>query len=202
MNTGGFMAGFSDRAFNRLWGARESRVLGRITTALLALVAATAEARAADTPQTDDTALAEVVVTTRYTTETVQETPISVAVINNERLQQQGITNLSDLAQMTSSVEFANPGSVFGKAMGAFIRGVGQADFIPGLQPGVGIYIDDVYYGQLTELGDTDRIEILKGPLGDESGFVEVGVGDFTQRLIKGAFDVPILDNLFFRVAA
>ncbi len=52
----------------------------------------------------------------------------------------------------------------------AFIRGVGQTDFNFALEPGVGIYIDDVYYptltGSLVDLLDLERVEVLRGPQG------------------------------------
>ena len=58
--------------------------------------------------------------------------------------------------------------------MTATIRGIGQADFDPAFAPGVGVYIDDVYYTSLTGsnfgLLDLDRVEILRGPQGTLSG--------------------------------
>ena len=204
------------------------RWLVGLAVATLILVAATAQiATAAETSSTDTgtPALEEVLVTARYTRETVQQTPISMAALSAERLAEDGIVNLVDVAQTTSSTSFIPGGSDFGKSMGALIRGVGQTDFIFAEQPGVGIYIDDVYFstlfGSSLEMGDIDRVEVLKGPqgtlfgrnneggavrvfmqkpMGDDSGFAEVGYGDYNQRRVKASFDARLTDNLFVRI--
>ncbi len=54
------------------------------------------------------------------------------------------------------------------------IRGIGQTDFQFPNEPGVGVYIDDVYYGisfgTAFDLVDLDRVEILRGPQGTAGG--------------------------------
>jgi iron complex outermembrane receptor protein len=198
------------------------------SVALLALAACVGlplAVRAADAPAAEaTTGLEEVVVTARYATENLQRTPLSIASFNAERLAKDGITNLTDSAQTTSGVTFVDGGANYMKSMGALIRGVGQRDFIPALQPGVGVYIDDIYYGSLVgasaELGDVDRVEILKGPqgtlfgrnneggavrvfnkkpAGDNSGYAELGYGDFAQRRMAASYDARITDTLFMR---
>ncbi len=63
--------------------------------------------------------------------------------------------------------------------MRAFIRGVGQSDLSPSVEPGVGIYIDDIYFGTVTasafDLIDLDRVEVLRGPQGTLSGMNSEG---------------------------
>src|SRR5690606_16131490 len=66
-----------------------------------------------------------------------------------------------------------------GSAMIAYIRGVGQNDFSFALEPGVGVYVDDVYIpnlsGALVELVDAQRVEILRGPQGTLAGKNSLG---------------------------
>ena len=112
--------------------------------------------------------------------------------------------------------------------MMAYIRGVGQSDFIAALEPGVGVYVDDVYYAQLTgsmlELLDVDRVEVLRGPQGTlsgrnsiggaiklytkrpgdgDDGHVKVGFGSYNQVDFRGAAGLTIIeDSLFARFSA
>jgi iron complex outermembrane receptor protein len=69
-----------------------------------------------------------------------------------------------------------------------FIRGVGQSDFIPTVDPGVGLYVDGVYVarsvGSLLDLVDLDRVEVLRGPQGTLFGRNTIGgaVSVVTQK--------------------
>uniref|UniRef100_UPI0038F6EDDC TonB-dependent receptor plug domain-containing protein n=1 Tax=Streptomyces turgidiscabies TaxID=85558 RepID=UPI0038F6EDDC len=68
------------------------------------------------------------------------------------------------------------------------MRGVGQTDPNFALEPGVGMYIDDVYLptliGSLLDLSDVERVEVLRGPQGTLSGRNSLGgsVNIFTTR--------------------
>jgi len=67
----------------------------------------------------------------------------------------------------------------FGQFASVFIRGIGQSDIHFAVEPGVGMYVDDVYYGVMSgavfQLLDTDRVEISRGPQGTLSGKNSIG---------------------------
>src|SRR5699024_7131272 len=60
-----------------------------------------------------------------------------------------------------------------------FLRGVGQADPLWGVDPGVGLYFDDVYIarpqGALLDVFDVQRVEVLRGPQGTLYGKNTIG---------------------------
>ena len=76
-------------------------------------------------------------------------------------------------------LSLAPQGQGNGSGIIAFIRGVGQTDFNFALEPGVGLYIDDVYYSTLTgsmvDLTDLERVEVLRGPQGTLAGRNSIG---------------------------
>ena len=112
--------------------------------------------------------------------------------------------------------------------MAAFIRGVGLGDNILSFEPGVPIYVDDVYIGRpqgaIFDLLDLERVEVLRGPQGtlfgknaiggtlrmisrkpqgDGSGFAEITVGSRNRLDARGSFDVTLVpDRVFGRFSA
>ena len=113
--------------------------------------------------------LGTVVVTARKREETLQEVPVAVTAFTPETLDKLNVKDLGDLdAQVPNLTIYAARGST--STVTAYIRGVGQADPLWGVDPGVGIYMDDVYIarpqGALLDVFDVDRIEVLRGPQG------------------------------------
>jgi len=132
---------------------------------------------------------------------------------------------VSELTNQAPSVTLRQQSAAFGNSMTASIRGVGQYDFNPALEPGVGIYIDDVYYPSLTganfDLMDLDRVEILRGPQGtlagknsiggavklyskkpsgDDTGYVAASYGSYSRVDVRAGADISIIpDKLFAR---
>jgi iron complex outermembrane receptor protein len=173
-------------------------------------------------------ALEEVVVTARKRVESLQDAPISISVFSASDLQARGVEGMEDLTRYAPNlVVQSNPGNGSSTAVAAvYIRGVGQDDFQPTIEPGVGIYIDGVYLarsvGALLDVLDVERIEVLRGPQGtlfgrntiggaisvttkkpdsDFSGFGEITFGDDQRINGRAALNVPLTDNLFGRIS-
>ena len=170
--------------------------------------------------------LEEIVVTATFRETRLQDTPIAITAVTGEMLENRAQTNLYEVANQAPNVTLKKGGQAR-SGMIAYIRGIGQTDFIAALEPGVGVYVDDVYYAQLTgsllELMDVDRVEVLRGPQGtlagrnsiggavkmftkqpgqDHGGFVRVGFGSYDQVDFRGAGDMTLIeDKLFARVS-
>ncbi|WP_157218100.1 TonB-dependent receptor [Flavisphingomonas formosensis] len=153
-----------------------------VTSALSAVgVPAMAQEQAAPDAGASSQGLEAIVVTARKQRENMQTTPISITAFSSERLEAQGITQISRIQDFTPNLTFANVPSNSGIASNAavYIRGIGQNDFAPTVEPGVGIYIDGVYLGRTAggvfDLIDVDSVEVLRGPQGTLFGRNTIG---------------------------
>lgn len=121
----------------------------------------------------------EIVVTAQFRQQNLQDTPIAITAVNAAMMEARSQTDISQVANQAPSVTLKPQGAAFGPSLGANIRGVGQFDFNPAVEPGVGFYVDDVYYATLTgsilDLLDLDRVELLRGPQGTLSGRNSIG---------------------------
>ncbi|MEO6151628.1 MAG: TonB-dependent receptor [Croceibacterium sp.] len=131
------------------------------------------------TPKPADDGTGEIVVTAQFREQNLQDTPLAITAVNAALLEARSQTDISQVANQAPSVTLKPQGAAFGPALGANIRGVGQFDFNPALEPGVGFYVDDVYYATLTgsilDLLDLDRVEVLRGPQGTLAGRNSIG---------------------------
>ena len=190
---------------------------GALATAVaLALLAPAAWAQDAAPAARDATTLGGLTVTARKREETLQEVPVAITAFTPEALDRLNVEDLSDLdAQVPNLTIYAARGS--SSTITAYIRGVGQSDPLWGVDPGVGIYMDDVYIarpqGALLDVFDVERIEVLRGPQGtlygkntiggaikyisrglptQFDGFAQVTVGNYGQLDVKAAVAGPI----------
>lgn len=171
--------------------------------------------------------LEEIVVTARKREENVQDTPIAVSAFTGEGLELRGVTDLANLDNFTPNLVLNRSPSNSGVTNAAvYIRGIGQNDFVPVIDPGVGIYVDGVYLGRsvggVLDLLDLERVEILRGPQGtlfgkntiggavsltskqpnDEfSGKADIKLGTDDRINVRGTLNIPLSDNFFTRVS-
>jgi iron complex outermembrane receptor protein len=144
------------------------------------------ETKAGD--EAKDAELEMVVVTAQFREQNIQDTPLAITAITAEMLEARSETNIVDVAAHTPNVRLTPGSAPFGPSLQAHIRGVGQHDFNFALEPGVGLYVDDVYYSTLTgsvlDLLDVGRVEILRGPQGTLAGQNSIGgaVKIYSQR--------------------
>src|SRR4029453_17214728 len=117
-------------------------------------------------------AVGEVVVPARKREESLQDTPIAISAFSAAALERQQITSTEDLDQVAPNLQFASYGPLTGNNSAAqvYIRGIGQSDVSSGVDPGVGLYIDDVYMGRsvggVLDFRDISNVQILRGPQG------------------------------------
>lgn len=145
---------------------------------LLASTAFICAALAAGPARADDDTLQEVTVTARHITETLKDTPVAVSAFSEDQLLTQGTQNITDLTYLTPSTSmFVGRGS--NSTLTAYIRGVGQQDPTWGSEPGVGLYVDDVYYARpqasVLDIYNVSQIEVLRGPQGTLYGRNTIG---------------------------
>src|SRR5690606_24246262 len=140
-----------------------------------------------------------ILVTARRREESLQETPIAISAFSAETLEQRQIVQTQDLERITPSLQFKPAGQLSGNTAASvvFIRGVGQLDPTAAVDPGVGVYIDEVYVGRSVggtlEFGDIASVEVLRGPQGTLFGRNTIGgailvrtrepiIGEFSGR--------------------
>ncbi len=114
-------------------------------------------------------AVEEVVVTGRHRSENLERTPAAVSVLSGALLTKTNTTNIAQLSSFVPSLQFS-----FFNARNANIniRGLGNNVGLAsdGIDPGVGFYVDQVYYDRPAtatfDLVDIDHVEVLRGPQG------------------------------------
>ena len=195
------------------------RVLSAVVAALGSAASVAADANSA-------TDLAEVVVTAQFRAERVQDTPLAITAVSGDLLEQRSQSSIVDVGAFVPSVNLTNATAINANAVAAFIRGIGQEDSNFALEPGVGIYVDDVYlgttYGSVLELADLERVEVARGPQGTLAGknslggaiklysrkpdaagggYAEAGYGNYDNMLFRAAGGLTLADGLYARVS-
>ncbi|HLB31165.1 MAG TPA: TonB-dependent receptor, partial [Gammaproteobacteria bacterium] len=161
-------------AMNRKHGLLSG--LGTILLSTFAVVPGSVAQESGESP-----ALEEIMVTARRVQERMQDTPISITAFTTENLERRQIFSTDLLDQVTPNLQFSSNAVLSGNnaAAAVFIRGVGQVDPTSSVDPGVGMYLDDIYMGQAVggamEFRDIENVQVLRGPQGTLFGRNTVG---------------------------
>ncbi|MEP7244309.1 MAG: TonB-dependent receptor [Gammaproteobacteria bacterium] len=168
--------------------------------------------------------LAEVVVTAQFKAQSMQEAPLAITAVDAALMESRNQFTVTDVANSAPSVQLTTGGTGGGaQTASVSIRGIGTTDFQFPVEPGVGIYIDDVYYGisfgSSFDLVDLDRVEILRGPQGtlsgknsiggsiklfskkptaESDGYVEATYGAYDRVGLRGASNFTLVDGTLF----
>ncbi|URW74678.1 TonB-dependent receptor [Sphingomonas donggukensis] len=214
------------------------RKLALLMTVATAAIAAPAWAQStAPAPQDATTAPAEdqaqdqapvsagdIVVTATRRAERLADVPVAVSAVSSEQLQLSGATDIRSLNQLAPSLLVSSTGT---EANGsARIRGIGTVGDNPGLESSVATFIDGVYRSRtgagLNELGEVERVEVLRGPQGTLSGrnssagainiitkqpsfrgiegMAEGSYGNYNAYRFQGAINVPLGETVAARI--
>ncbi|MFS2316829.1 TonB-dependent receptor [Maricaulis sp. D1M11] len=165
------------------------RALG--TALLLGSLTATAQAQTTDSPRTDsqdsgnqdlgsqaqpDRINDVITVTARRREESLQDVPLSVSAFGESELE---ALQASDITSLQNAVPNLTLHTGDAENAVIYIRGIGQVDSLAFAEPGVGVYLDDVYLartqGAVLDVFDVERVEVLRGPQGTLYGRNTIG---------------------------
>lgn len=172
------------------------------------------------------TQVEDIIVTATKREERLIDVPVAVTAVGGEQLENSGVTDIRELTGLAPSVQFQTPGG--GSDSSVRIRGVGTTSTNPGLESSVGVVIDGVARARtgvaLSELGDLERIEVLRGPQGTlfgrntssglinvvtrapdpsaAAGRIEATYGAFSNVRFGGYYNMPLSDDAALRIEA
>jgi len=157
----------------------------------------------------------DIVITAQGRRQILQDVPLAVTAVGGEAMQNSGASDIRQLNQLAPSLLVSSTGT---EANGsARIRGIGTVGDNPGLESSVAVFIDGVYRSRsgigLNELGEVERVEVLRGPQGtlfgrnasaglihvitrrpdlnEFGGYAELTYGNYDQIRAAGAVNVP-----------
>lgn len=199
-------------------------------SALLAVMLTSAPAFAQDALDQvtyADAGPGDIIVTARKREERLQDVPIAITAVSSEAIESRGMSSVTDMQQVSPNLNFTPGQGGNSGGISAFIRGVGENEFIITSDPAVALYIDGVYvgrsFGATTELLGVDRIEVLRGPQGSLFGKNTIGgaisvvsrlpgsvqriegdvrYGSYNTVRVRGNVETPLSENFAIGVSA
>lgn len=202
----------------------KSLIRGLMAGTAMVLVAAPAFAQeAAESDSGESHGIAEIVVTAQKRATSIQDTPIAMRAFDNEQLVAAGVGDVNGVARIAPDLNISTD-TVFTKLS---IRGVSSADVSETADGALTINIDGEYINRPVALNaalfDLERVEVLRGPqgtlygrnstagalnviaakpvLGEFSGRVTAGYGNFDAKTAQAAVNIPLGENVAVRVA-
>ena len=154
------------RFCNPLSVSRKAALLMTVGIAAMAMPAHAQEA--VDAAAEAEDSGTDIVVVAQGRAQQLADVPLAISAVNAESLQNSGANDIRQLNQVAPSLMVSSTGS---EANGsARIRGIGTVGDNPGLESSVAVFIDGVYRSRsgigLNELGEIERVEVLRGPQG------------------------------------
>ena len=167
--------------------------------------------------QAQPAGIENIVITARKREENLQSTPLAVTAISGNTLEDAGAMRADEISNFSPSLLFDQSAARPSEAR-ISIRGVTNTDPIVTRENSVGVYLDGIYLGraagQLVDLADMERVEVLRGPQGTLFGRNTIGgainiisrkptdkfeangtvrVGNFNLIETRGAVNIPIV---------
>jgi len=208
------------------WGIKVMGAHLATTAALAAILSLGATQSNAQETSSDDEASRSVfvdtiTVTARKREENLQTVPVAITAFTGDTLEKRGAVNIEQASRYAPNVTIGQGQGGSATNSEINIRGIGQNDFLITTDPGVGLYIDGVYYARATgtvlDFLDVERVEILRGPQGtlfgkntiggainliakrptDEfGGDIRFSAGRYSHYSVKGSVNLPLSDTL------
>ena len=160
-----------------------------------------------------------IIVTATRRASPLSDVPIAVSAVTAQAMQNSGASDIRTLNQLAPSLLVSSTGSEANAS--ARIRGIGTVGDNPGLESSVAVFIDGVYRSRtgagLNELGEIERVEVLRGPQGtlfgrnasaglinvvskapefELGGKAEITYGNYDYWRLAGRITGPVSDKL------
>lgn len=164
-----------------------------------------------------------ITVTAQKREQTLQDTPVSVAAVTGEQIEQSQIRDAADLMTLVPSLRVAEFATSTNTEFN--LRGIGTSSFNPGLEPSVGVFIDGVYRPRsgsaINDLISVERVEVIRGPQSTlfgrntpagvvsiitqepeyDFGYVgELTYGNYNTHIARASITGPLSDSVAFRL--
>ena len=168
--------------------------------------------------------LEEIVVTAQRLEQNLQDVPVSVTAFSGDQLKELRIVTTDDVVDFTPGLTMFNPLGE-GNTPNFSLRGVSSSDITTLTEAPIAVYSDEIYYGTqfgaIAQLYDMERFEALRGPqgtlfgrnatggllhfisrkpqFGETGGYLDLTLGDSSERTFEGALNVSFGEDWAFR---